>query len=189
MSIHCVRPVNLNQINWVKQTAGAVSNCSNISPCHQFDFQIWYLWSHLNLVFVCFWKYDTTAPFLLINFWGYLTPMSYGKSIDSSLWQIVEYESDQSGCLELRNILDESPGLSPPSALFQWLGVWICICHGSWQKQNWVQKKQRQRVESRDNGNTACFIHHLKSLQHCAEELHEYSDNPSLWRRSTWPPI
>ena len=31
----------------------------------------------------------------------------------------LEYESDQSGCLELRNILDESPGLSPPSALFQ----------------------------------------------------------------------
>ena len=58
----CVsRAVNLNQINWVKQTAGAVSNCSNILPCHPFDFQIWlntsselilshFLWITVNIV-------------------------------------------------------------------------------------------------------------------------------------------
>ena len=58
----CVsRAVNLNQINWVKQTAGAVSNCSNILPCHPFDFQIWpntsselilshFLWITANIV-------------------------------------------------------------------------------------------------------------------------------------------
>ena len=72
------------------------------------------------------------------------------------------------------------------SALFQWLGVWICICHGSWQKQNyiWLQKqKQRLRSQNMDN-DTSQF----EQLEHVNiwEKIRDFEFNcfeSILWMR------